>query len=57
MRTRFIIGSLLLHIHLLNAQPTLLKEQVIKSAQFYQQKGLVKFSSAQFTSLKESPSR
>lgn len=57
MRTRFIISSLLLHIHLLNAQPTLLKEQVIKSAQFYQQKGLVKFSSAQFTSLKESPSR
>ena len=42
---------------MLNAQPALLKEQVLKSVLRYQEEGLVNFSSKQLASLKNSPSR
>lgn len=58
MRTRyFFLSCLLLHILMLNAQPALLKEQVLKSVLRYQEEGLVNFSSKQLSSLKNSPSR
>ncbi len=58
MRTRFLfLSCLLLYIHILNAQPALLKEQVIKSVLRYQEEGLVNFSSKQLSTLKNSPSR
>jgi len=58
MRTRFLfLSCLLLYIHILNAQPALLKEQVLKSVLRYQEEGLVNFSSKQLSTLKNSPSR
>ena len=42
---------------MLNAQPALLKEQVLKSVLRYQEEGLVNFSSKQLSTLKNSPSR